>query len=201
MHNLKLSSTDKPIYPPWQQLTREAVKHIKSEEFRTEFFKLVRNDDIHIRLLTLHMYLLADTTRRLRTPLNTNFKRFYELKFRLGNSYYPEPFNYFLYKHFFVHLPSELFMGDFKDLLRVGKKDIWKSYGKLFKAIDEGKLSEIEETKEALETLSHEVVCLEQVEREDPIICKLALYTLAHRNYLNSLPVEALIDYKVNWGL
>lgn len=36
---------------------------------------------------------------------------------------------------------------------------------------------------------------------EDPITEKLAVYTLAHRNYLHSLNYRILTHYKVNWGL
>ena len=45
------------------------------------------------------------------------------------------------------------------------------------------------------------VTCKDLVEIEDPIVRKLSLYTVAHRNYLRSLPYELMRDYKINWGL
>lgn len=36
---------------------------------------------------------------------------------------------------------------------------------------------------------------------EEPITEKLALYTIAHRNYLYSLDYQGITEYKINWGL
>jgi hypothetical protein len=47
---------------------------------------------------------------------------------------------------------------------------------------------EKEEALALLEELAHEVTCRGLLEEDDPMIRKLALYTLAHRNYLHSLP-------------
>jgi len=41
----------------------------------------------------------------------------------------------------------------------------------------------------------------EEFSVDDPITEKLAVYTLAHRNYLRSLNYRVLSHYKVNWGL
>ena len=70
LSSLKLTSgsDDRQKYDLWQQLSREAVKHIKSLEFRDEFYKLIRNDDIHVRLLSLHLWLLSDRLKQMRPP-------------------------------------------------------------------------------------------------------------------------------------
>lgn len=65
MHQLGLQGEGAKIYPLWEQLTREVIIHMKSREFREEFLQLVRNDDIHIRLFALHLYLLNE---RLKSP-------------------------------------------------------------------------------------------------------------------------------------
>ena len=45
------------------------------------------------------------------------------------------------------------------------------------------------------------ITCLELVREDDPILERLALYVMAHRNYLATLPYDLIKDYKVNWGL
>ena len=55
LNALKLGTDPKDQkFEMWQILGREAVAHVKSRDFRDQFFKLIRNDDIHIRLLSLH---------------------------------------------------------------------------------------------------------------------------------------------------
>ena len=65
LYSLKLNTTHTPTYSFWQQIARETVSHVKSYTFRDEFFKLVRNDDIHLRLLSLHFFLLAYKVKKL----------------------------------------------------------------------------------------------------------------------------------------
>lgn len=50
------------------------------------------------------------------------------------------------------------------------------------------------------ETISR-VTLDEEFTVDDPITEKLAVYTLAHRNYLQSLNYRVLSHYKINWGL
>ena len=103
LHGLKLTKDEEVIYPFWQQIAREAVKHIKSYTFREEFFKLIRNDDIHLRLLSLHMFLLADAVTHLNRDPSAGWRNAVALRqaqYRLGQSRYPMPFKLFLYKHF-----------------------------------------------------------------------------------------------------
>ena len=42
---------------------------------------------------------------------------------------------------------------------------------------------------------------MDLIEAEDPIVRKLSLYILAHRNYLWSLPYTIMRNHKINWGL
>ena len=41
----------------------------------------------------------------------------------------------------------------------------------------------------------------EQAERLEKLSHKLTLYLIAHRNYLESVPIQDLCKFKVNWGL
>jgi hypothetical protein len=66
MHHLGLSE-GAHTYPLWETLTREIMLHMQSREFREEFLSLVRNDEIHIRLFSLHLYLLNE---RLQAPFD-----------------------------------------------------------------------------------------------------------------------------------
>jgi len=60
-----MSQNETEKYPMWQILGREAVAHVKSRDFRDQFYKLIRNDDIHVRLASLHMFLLADRIKTI----------------------------------------------------------------------------------------------------------------------------------------
>lgn len=41
-----------------------------------------------------------------------------------------------------------------------------------------------------------------EFEKDDPITVKLAMYTMAHRNYLQSITdYDGLARAKINWGL
>ena len=69
----------------------------------------------------------------------------------------------------------------------------------VFKEVDN---EEDEDTKRAvLEEALAKITCLELVRADDPVVRRLAIYVLAHRNYLQTLPYEQIRDYKVNWGL
>ena len=52
-----------------------------------------------------------------------------------------------------------------------------------------------------IENVVKEVTCNDQLQKEDPIIKKLALYVIAHRNYLQTLNFQEMRDNKINWGL
>lgn len=99
--------------------------HMRTREFREEFLQLVRNDEIHIRLFSLHLYLLVE---RLREPegigapkLTSNFREYVDFKrslFVLNSRKFPRPFMYHAYESFHSHLPEELFYEDFTTFLK-----------------------------------------------------------------------------------
>ena len=61
-----LQSDSKIKYPLWEQLVREVILHLHSPEFREEFYPLIRNDEIHTRLFSLHLWLLSDRLKHTR---------------------------------------------------------------------------------------------------------------------------------------
>ena len=109
---------------------REAVAHVKSRDFRDQFFKLMRNDDIYIRLMSLHMFMISERLKALdisqeNITLKSNPKMVYEFqlaKYRFGMRRYPESYQQFLYSHFYSHLPGDLFFTDFVDDLKISDK-------------------------------------------------------------------------------
>ena len=65
LYQLKLSNEDaendiEGDFSFWEQLSREAVAQIKSFTFRDQFYKLVQNDDIHLAMLSVHLFLIAE---------------------------------------------------------------------------------------------------------------------------------------------
>ena len=50
--------------PFWEILVDECVVHLHSPEFREEFFALIRNDEIYIRLYVMHLWLIADRLKQ-----------------------------------------------------------------------------------------------------------------------------------------
>lgn len=65
-------------------------------------------------------------------------------------------------------------------------------------------MERVETTEEKLAILQDAIIkatFFDQLTKDDPVVAKFALYLLAHRNYLSSLPYEIMRDYKINWGL
>lgn len=71
-----LQSDSKQKYPLWEQLVREVILHLHSPEFREEFYPLIRNDEIHTRLFSLHLWLLSDRLKHTRQSLQLNLQYF-----------------------------------------------------------------------------------------------------------------------------
>ena len=90
-----------------------------------------------------------------------------------------------MYYHFYSHLPEDLFFEDFMTDWKKSNKLTAKAYSNAFKNIEH--LNK-EESLAILEKVAHEITCRDLLDEDDPVIRKLALYTLAHRNYLHSLP-------------
>lgn len=53
----------------WSQLVGESVLHLHSPAFREEFYGLIRNDEIYVRLYCLHLFLLADRLRNSKVSI------------------------------------------------------------------------------------------------------------------------------------
>ena len=98
-------------------------------------------------------------------------------------------------------MPEDLFFDDFVSELKTGNNQTFKQYGRVFEQIDNNQLDSMEEKRQALEQLAWSITCVKQVDQEDPVVSKLALYTLAHRNYVLSLNQQVMSQNKVNWGL
>jgi hypothetical protein len=212
LYQLKLSgeNEEKDVeanFPFWEQLSREAVAQMKSYTFRDQFYKLVQNDAIHLGMLSVHLFLIAEqlrSTRAVGAPQSMadrlrDYKQLKKAQFIFSTSRFPQSHKYFLYRHFYSHLPEDLFFEDFERALKRSNRSTFKAYGKAFKAIDA-----MDSTEEKLKTLESTVLKAtfrDQVTEDDPVVAKFALYLLAHRNYLKSLPYQVMRDYKVNWGL
>ena len=137
MNQLKMSQSEKmEKYPMWQILGREAVAHVKSRDFRDQFYKLIRNDDIHVRLASLHMFLLADRVRTINSKQENislmgtpyQYAELKRIQLRFAHSRYPQSFKNFMYYHFYSHLPEDLFFDDFVSDLKSSDRITNKKY-------------------------------------------------------------------------
>ena len=126
--------------PLWQQLVGESVLHIHSPAFREEFYGLIRHDEIHVRLFSMHLFLLADRMRMSRiTIFNHGLASVFEHKrtmFVLGARRFNRIFYQNTYQNFHSHLPEELFYKDFIKFFKKTNKNVYKIMAKTFKSID-----------------------------------------------------------------
>ena len=65
----ELSQTKRPL---WLQLVGECALHLHSPAFREEFYGLVRNDEIYVKLFCLHLFLLGDRLRICRVKISSH---------------------------------------------------------------------------------------------------------------------------------
>ena len=125
--------------PLWDQLVGECVLHLHSPDFREEFYGLIRNDEIYIRLYSLHLYLLAERLKACSVPLSGQFSDFIEHRkalYVLSARRFPLIFYQNSYRNFHDHLPEELFFDDFKLYLRRANATTYKNYSRTFQEID-----------------------------------------------------------------
>ena len=85
-----------------------------------------------------------------------------------------------------------LFLDDFRTFLVKSNADVYKAMGRAFAQQD---------YKEGVRQAVSQVVFHEEWEPENPLVDKLCLYVLAHRNYLASLTLAEIGGEAVNWGL
>ena len=156
--------------------------HIHSPEFREEFYALIRNDEIHTRLYSLHLLLLAEKLKNSETK-TMGYKMWFGYRwalFRLNSRIMPLSFHQFSYAGFHSHLPEELFLTDFKYFLKNSNAKTYKQFNKVFKSENEDDFED--KLKEVIEN-----VTFEGSEQAEKLSKKLSLYVIAHRNYLKSI--------------
>jgi hypothetical protein len=102
---------EKP-FPLWEVLIREAVMHLHSTEFREEFYGLIRNDEIYIRLYSLHLFLLAEKLKTSGAKLSSfdSYSSYFEFRkaviiLNTPKRLWPLHFYQFSYQGFHDHLP------------------------------------------------------------------------------------------------
>ena len=104
------SNEEKPL-ALWEILVREAVMHIHSSEFREEFYALIRNDEIHTRLYSLHLLLIAEKLKHSKSQSKgvfPTYKLWFGYRwalFRLNSRILPLNFYQLSYAGFHSHLP------------------------------------------------------------------------------------------------
>ena len=84
-------------------------------------------------------------------------------------------------------------MEDFKHFLAKANRQTYKAFNSVF--------DKSENHEEALRQALSEITFGGEFEADHPMCEKLAIYTQAHRNYLSSLTLLHLKNYKINWGL
>jgi hypothetical protein len=115
---------------------------MRSREFREEFLQLVRNDEIHIRLFSLHLYLLLERLKTLTNPNLSLIKSPSEyLSFKrslmiLQTRKFPRDFMYHAYASFHSHLPEELFFEDFCTFFKKANQQTYKALATAFDKCD-----------------------------------------------------------------
>ena len=73
----------------------ECVLHLHSPDFREEFYGLIRNDEIYLRIYSLHLFLLGERLKSYRIPVFSNPSDYLELKkalYVLGARRFPTSF-------------------------------------------------------------------------------------------------------------
>lgn len=124
----------------WQQLVGECVLHLHSPAFREEFYGLIRNDEIYIRLFCLHLFLLADRMRKCRVKVGSHglstFMEHKNMMLALGARRFGRDFYQKTYQNFHSHLPEELFYDDFVVFFKDTNKKTQRALSRAFKEID-----------------------------------------------------------------
>lgn len=111
---------------------------MRSRSFREEFLQLVRNDEIHIRLFSLHLYLLTEKLKSAHVPIS-QIRDFLSLKktlLILNSRRFPRNFLYHSYSAFHSHLPEELFFEDFSTFFKKANSQTSKAFSTAFEQID-----------------------------------------------------------------
>lgn len=195
-----LQSGEKPCYPIWEQLVREVVHHMHQPDFREEFYPLIKNEEVNLRLLTMHLWLLSDRLKHSKQGFlpPQDWWRHRSTLFIFRTRSFPQRFYRNQYKNFqnYQVLPEHLFLEDFTSSAVKTTQQTFRSLDKAFKVELEG-----EQQQAALQEAVLSSILGEGFSAENPMNLKLSLYILAHRNYLGSLSWADVRDYRINWGL
>lgn len=115
--------------------------HMQSREFREEFLSLVRNDEIHIRLFSLHLYLLNE---RLQSPMqgapsfpSKDYLALKRAQLTINSRRFPRHFMYHAYSVYHSHLPEELFFDDFVTFFKKANAQVFRGLQKGFEGLEE----------------------------------------------------------------
>lgn len=121
--------------PLYQMLTMEAVEYLKSDEFKESYLPIERNNDVLIRTLHLHMWLIS---RALMHQTPPSWKATLQLRtslVRMNTHRFPWQLREHFYSSFHSHLPIELFMDDFEVFFLDSGRNLWRQ----MKRYEEGK--------------------------------------------------------------
>lgn len=94
----------------------------------------MRNDEIHIRLFSLHLYLLNEKLRLVmrHTPsLTTAPSEYLDYKksvLLINSRKFPKSFLYHAYASFHSHLPEELFFDDFATFFSKANSQTYRAF-------------------------------------------------------------------------
>ena len=191
----------------YQSLIWEIVAHLKGDNFENEFAPFVKNNDTLLKLLCLHMFMVAHSlmSNVYHPEKSLNFKertvQLFEIRatsFMMNACKYPPPFHHFLYREFHSHLPQELFFEDYYIFIKRNSIEISKQMRRYYSARKQMKSSE--KQGEFLRNILHKhVIDWEEFDVDHPLVKKLQLYVEAHVGYLETLEINELIYNKVSW--
>lgn len=209
----------------------EIIDYLQSEDFKSEFAPFVKNNDIFIKLLCLHVSLITNSIINgsmdsTAMPIVQSFKFSYDLRkstFLLNSGRFPSRFMSLLYHKFHSHLPEELFYDDFVKFYRKNYSAINKFiHNAVRKGVDDEKMGErltkmiddedfVIYRKSEVENDIKSNISNKLEEDDDfdaqnsdelhPLVGKLVIYTQAHLKYLKTLSINDIATKKVHWGL
>jgi len=172
---------------------------------------MVRRDhDAKIRMFILHIVLLVNRFKNLdpceAADINqlTYLRRkaiSWEIKkseLRLKSVFIGKNEMRNCYQILHNHLPEELFFRDFELFVR---KASHRSNYKFHKYLEAEEKKDQQDDYKVLQGILLENILGKNYQQYPEFAEKLALYTIAHKNYLESLSYNDIKNHKINWGL
>jgi hypothetical protein len=143
-------------------LIAEIVEHLKSDQFYQEFAPFVNNNDTHIKLFCMHIFMITHSfvngnyvsdekalekfnneqliLSLAKLPFMKKSQILYQIRkstFMMNSCLYSTAFLSYLYHQFHSHLPEELFFYDFKRFFAGNFNKINKKMQKVVKKYKE----------------------------------------------------------------